>query len=65
MPLREVALEAVGGRVQLNFAPIFNISSLDPQTTRDVVREEIAPELLEMLRNKLLLPEFQIALGVG
>jgi hypothetical protein len=58
------AAEAGGARVQLVFAPVFNISTLDPMTTRDVVREKIGPELLDMLNARLLQSEFRRALGV-
>lgn len=58
------AAEAGGARVELVFAPVFNISALDPMTTRDVVRERIGPELLDMLTAKILQPDFRKALGV-
>jgi len=53
-----------GARIELVFAPVFNISTLDPMTTRDVVREKIGPELLDMLNARLLQSEFRRALGV-
>ncbi len=64
VPLRERRgpLAAPGG-VMLQFSPVFYLSTLDPQTAREVVRRDIAPELLEMLRTKIMLPEFQEALG--
>jgi hypothetical protein len=58
------AAAAGGARVELVFAPVFNISTLDPMTTRDVVRERIGPELLDMLTAKILQPDFRKALGV-
>lgn len=63
VPLRD-RMGRLTSRAQVIFSPSFYITSLDPQTTREVVREQIGPEMLEMLKNKLLLKEFQNALGV-
>ncbi|MBA7664610.1 hypothetical protein ES703_72671 [subsurface metagenome] len=63
IPIRERPPGALGSQVTLTFNPIFYLSTLDPLTARDVVREQIGPELLEMLKTKILLPEFQEALG--
>jgi len=62
IPIRERAPATIGG-VSLTFNPVFYLSTLDPQTARDVVREQIGPELLEMLKTKILLPEFQEVIG--
>jgi len=62
IPLRERARPL--GQIMLNFNPAFYLTSLDPQTARDVVREQVGPELLDMLKAKILLPEFQDALRV-
>lgn len=63
LPLRERAA-AFGPQVVLTFAPSFYLTSLDPQTARDVVRNQVGPELLEMFRTKIMLPEFQDALRI-
>lgn len=63
IPIRERALGALGS-VNLSFAPVFYLTSLDPQTARDVVREQVGPELLEMFKTKIMLPEFQDALRI-
>ncbi|MCK4792807.1 MAG: hypothetical protein KAV87_54260 [Desulfobacteraceae bacterium] len=62
-PLRERATP-LGPQIVLSFNPAFYLSSLDPQTARDVVRDQVGPELLEMLKTKILLPEFQDALRI-
>ncbi len=63
IPLRERAT-ALGRQIILNFYPSFYLTSLDPQTARDVIREVVAPEMVDMLRAKILLPEFQDALRI-
>ncbi|MBA7594325.1 hypothetical protein ES703_01266 [subsurface metagenome] len=63
IPIRERA-RALGAQVVLTFSPTFYLSTLDPQTARDVVRDQIGPEMLEMFKTKILLPEFQTALGI-
>lgn len=63
IPLREKA-SPLGLRAILTFSPSFYLTSLDPQTARDVVRNQVGPELLEMFRTKILLPEFQDALRI-
>lgn len=62
-PIRERA-RALGAQVALTFSPSFYLSTLDPQTARDVVRDQVGPELLEMFKTKIMLPEFQTALGI-
>jgi len=63
VPARETRAMLGRPQVLLQFSPTFYLSTLDPQTARDVVRERIGPELLDMLKAKILLPEFQEALG--
>lgn len=61
VPLREAA-----GRpsVIIHFAPVFQITTLDAMTAREVTRTRIAPELLEMFRAHIMQPEFKKALGI-
>ncbi len=61
IPMREGML---GKGISLSFNPVFYLSTLDPQTARDVVRDQIGPELLEMFKTKIMLPEFQDALKI-
>ncbi|NVM23711.1 MAG: phage tail tape measure protein [Desulfobacterales bacterium] len=61
VPLRE----AVGRpSVTIHFAPVFQITTLDAMTAREVTRTRIAPELLEMFRAHIMQPEFKKALGI-
>lgn len=64
VPLRETRGGRVLPRVEINFSPTFNISTLDPMTTRDVVRQQIMPAMVEALKNKIQLSQLQSALGV-
>jgi len=62
IPIRERPPSALGPTI--SFAPVFYLSTLDPQTARDVVRDQIGPELLEMFKTKIMLHEFQDALKI-
>lgn len=64
VPAKDVERGGVGARVNIMFAPVFNLPTTDPITMRDIVRLQIAPEMLEMFRSKILLDEFQKAMGV-
>ena len=54
----------MGAQIDITFAPVFHLPTTDPITMRDIVRLQIAPEMLEMFRSKILLDEFQKAMGV-
>ena len=64
VPAKDVERGGMGARVDIVFAPVFHLPTTDPVTMRDIVRLQIAPEMLEMFRSKILLGEFQKAMGV-
>jgi len=50
--------------IEVIIAPTFNTNAVDEYSVKRFIEERGAPALLEMLRNKNLLTEFQKALGV-
>ena len=50
--------------VEIVIAPSFHVDAVDEYSVKRFIEEKGAPALIEMLRNKRMLDEFQRALGV-